>query len=339
MFNEEIKQKFISSKRPSGKMYTISTQDTIRTIFDMVQVYEHEYQVDFAQMNALQMQTTLDNIGGVRARTAEAIFYYLKEYVKWCAQNGMQTSEAINVVRVDAIEKFRSCMVSSPAHLKKCIDAAFPNPECNTIEYVYRALLWLAFIGFHDFEAIQIRESDVKLEDMLIVYPGRFEPYMIYSEALPDIRKVTNDLPDFLEPRGKNGVVKQREFGDRILRGKVTKKTPEQQLATTIPQMLSRAFKNAADKYTENGMDIPRDLSLNLSYSRVRLSGVFYRAYDLERMGCEPTFNDEVSREFQRKKAQDRYTIKEERTESKIQYEIRKNYLEDYARWKSAFSV
>lgn len=335
MYNESIKQEFISAYTTSA-----SNRKVVQRVFTSTEKYEAEYCTDFSQMDRVQMQRTLDEIVGIRTQSAESMFFVLKEYVKWCSRNGIRTSDAISDVRIDAIERVRSHRVANPGHLKLSLDTVFPHPELNSIEYIYRAMLWLAFMGFEDFEAIKVKESEVDLKNMLIHYAGSREPYMIYAEAVPDIREAC-DAMEFIEPRGKDGVKKQRASGDTILRGKVSKKSADEQLESTFRQTISRAFKVAIDSFEKNGIEIPRSLSLNLSYSRILLSGIMYRAYTREQIGIPPNamFAALVEKEVKRKMEAKEYTININRTENKIRTVLMKGYIDDYARWKCAFTT
>ena len=65
------------------------------------------------------------------------------------------------------------------------------------------------------------------------------------------------------------------------------------------------------------------------------MSGLFYRVYEMERAGISPNFSEAALRVMDGKT----YSLKgREKLEHK-QNRIEKDYMEDYERWKLAFSI
>ena len=73
---------------------------------------------------------------------------------------------------------------------------------------------------------------------------------------------------------------------------------------------------------------------LKLSYYRVWISGVFFRAYENEQMGIEPDFSTVVSKRVEGKT----YKLDSGRnTQDAKKRQLVHDYLEDYQRWKLAY--
>ena len=77
---------------------------------------------------------------------------------------------------------------------------------------------------------------------------------------------------------------------------------------------------------------------LHLSFYRVWMSGLFYRTYENERAGIRPSFS-EAAVDFMSGKE---YAINGVNKRIKISHKqnrIERDYMEDYQRWKLAFSI
>lgn len=336
MFHSEIKERFILEYSAS-----VNTKATLRWIFEAAEVFECRFNADIAQMEESPLQALMDEICGISSRSGETVFYLVQEYIRWCRRNRIfpSISDAIMKVRVGSVEKIRRYMVANPAHLLITLDAIFPNVDTNSIEYTYRSHLWMAFSGLLDHESIRVSHNYVDFGAMCIRCPWREEPYPIYQESLNDLRQACT-LTEFIEPRGANGVIKKRADGHLVVRGKVTRKTMEEYLRSTLRQSLVHAANVLQDAYRENQSDIPRLISYNISYRRVWLSGVFFRAYHYEQMGGDP---DEIFTSIVRyqmaSKGENHYTLGAKRTMQKIFYSNIIHFRKDYISWKSAFIV
>lgn len=340
MYNESVKQRFLSEYISGDVKRSKSTANVISRVFSAMEPIETECDLDFAQMDIRDMQRAFDEVSGIRRQSAETVYFILKQYIRWCTANGVDGRETFKKIQLDSVEKYRPTAVASPTHLKSALYAAFPHPELNEIEYIYRASLWLAFIGFDELSAITVRSSDIQFDTMQVERECEIDNPVIYAEAVPDLRKACT-LTQFIEPRGMNGVVKQREVGDFVLRGKVTNKSMIEFMTTTMRQTINRAFKTATDRYLKEYGEVPRNLSLALSHERVYRSGVCYRAYELERIGVDPIsmLDTKASLELSHKLALGEYTLTANRTPGKIQSVIRKRYISEYELWKCAFTV
>ncbi len=337
MYNEQIKNAFIAKYTKSAQTKTL-----LLHIFDRTMAVEEKYGVDFYAMNVEQAQEAFNCVSGIKVSGASTILMILKAYVRWCAANGYRASKAVQELRIDVYDKLRESYVASPRHLLYTLNAAFPNPEDNEIEYVYRSFLWLGFIGLQVCEAIRITPEDINLKELTLTCPivKPKEPpetpriFAIYPEAVPDLRKAV-ELKEFKEPRGKDGVKKPRASGNEILRGKESKRTLEEAIEATFRPTISRAFKAALDKYEKTGTAIPAELSLKITYKHVYLSGVFYRTYERERIGFPIRFDEIVLGERRNAKEP---SFSRNYTERKLLNILIRNMEQDYENWKSVFT-
>ncbi len=331
MYNEQVKLAFIEKYTTSEQ-----TRRLLLHIFDGTQDVEEKYGVDFYAMNEEQAQEAFNLVSGTKVNGASAILVILRSYVRWCVANGYPASKAIQKLRIDVHDKIRASYVGSPHHLELALDEAFPHPEDNEIEYIYRSFLWLGFMGLQVSEAIQVTDDELDFTGLHLYYPpGTEEPYAIYPEAVPDLKKA-KELSKFKEPRGKNGIEKQRAAGHEILRGKISDKTLAEAIELTFRPTISRAFKAAIDRYESRGEIVPTKLSLKLTFKHVYLSGIFYREYEHERIGIPPDFSKMVINE--RRNAKKVQAFSRNYTERKYLNALIDNMEQDYYNWKSVFS-
>lgn len=316
MYNEDLKKRFVRDYTGS-----LNTANVAATVFNAVEKYETEWNADLCTRSTEELQPVIDEIVGLRSRSKWMTLTILKEYVKWCiamkvpgACDGMLHIEAVG------LDKVRHQMVSSPLHLQRFMDSIFDSESDETIDNIYRCYFWMAYGGIDEDDTILIRNEDVDFSEMIIRYKTISVP--IYREALPAFRNAVN-LTSFVykHPNYSKTIRRDRVPGDTIMRGikAVTK-------AFTMRATLSKRNIKAVE---EGKTD------MQLSFYRVRMSGLFYRIYEMERAGIAPNFSDAALRVMDGKT----YSLKgREKIEHK-QNRIERDYMEDYQRWKLAFSI
>lgn len=347
MYNESVKRRFLSDYLlgSDGKMKkSRSTEHGLRRIFEAMESVEAECDCDFSNLPTTDMQRAFDTACGNRYVSAENAYYLLKIYIRWCQLHGIGSGEAFGNLALGSVEKARDTWVASPSHLKSILDLVFPEPDRNSIEYIYRATLWIAFIGFAEEEAAMVKATEIDLERMEIVSNFYKSPLRIFGEARADLY-YAKTLTEFIEPHGKHGVAKQRALGEELLRGKVTQKTMQEYLETTVRQLTNKAFKKAGDLREAASTPAEKqrfaNVSLALSYKRIYESGIFYRAYERERIGFDPLvdFRAKVALDVSRKVQNKEYTINAKRSEAKVRNRGVEVIENDYILWKCAFTV
>lgn len=305
MYNEKLKNRFIAGYGNSGK-----TKAVVRNILQAFEEYEEQWGADLCTRTVDELRLAIDATS--RLRTSSQLFQLqvLKDYSKWCvAMKVPGACDAMSQIQAVGIDKVREQMVSGPAHLQRYLDALFDDVTKQTVDIIYRSYLWLAFFGVSEEDAFKIRSEDVDLLTMTIRLPGG-EIYPVYREAgfTIHLAATLNDFayfhPHYIGDRRK------RADSDLILRG-VRSNGSALVMRTTISEQAAKAYRNGAT-------------TQKLSYSRVYLSGEFFRMYEDEQAGCEADFF-----EFAKKESPN--------LERSIMLRKANCYKQDYLRWKLAF--
>lgn len=316
MFNPEQKLEFIRNYTGS-----LNTSKVAQTIFTEVEKYETAWGADLCTRSTEELQPVVDAISGLRSSSKWMYITILKEYVKWCIAMGVPDAcDGMLHVNALGIDKVRRQMVASPMHLQRYLDAICDKETEETIDNVYRCYFWMAYGGVDEEDTVRVRRGDVDLSSMTIRYETVDVP--IYREAVRAFEMAVRlDSFRYLHPKYETRI--ERTPGDTILRGI---KAPHDQ-SVTIRHTIS---KRNARLIREGGID------LQLSFSRVRLSGIFYRTYERERIGIQPDFSYVASSDMEGKE----YTLSNKSPEETIECRrrvIEREYRIDYQRWKLAF--
>lgn len=315
MYNEDIKKKFIS-----GYTRSIHTAEAARTVFNAMEPYETVWGADLCTRSAEQLQPAIDNIMGLRSYSKWTALTALREYTKWCmlmklpgACDGMMHVDTLG------LEKIRKRMVASPFHLQKYFNEVFDAESEETIDNIYRCYLWLAYDGMSEEDALNVRSDDVDFQNMLISCNDIEIP--IRHEALPAFRNAATLKSFRYKHPNYKPVRRDRAAGDTIMRG-IKANTQVMTIRSTLSKRFSEAFK-------ENRTE------LQLSFYRIWLSGLFYRMYERERAGVQVNFSEIAVREM----AGRDYSLNGGGTLKQKENRKAKDYMEDYQRWKLAFSI
>ena len=316
MYNEEQKKRFIRDYTGS-----LSTANVAATIFNETEKYEESWGTDLCTKGVEELQPVVNEITGLRNKSQWMSLTILKEYVKWCL--AMKVPGACDgMLRIEAVglDKIKKQMVASPLHLQRYLDDIFDKEFEETIDNLYRCYFWMAYGGIDEEDTILIKTEDVDLSQMLIRYKTTSVP--IYREAIPAFKNAVT-LTNFLykHPNYTKPIRRDRVPGDTIMRGlKATTKTFT--MRTTISK---RNISAIEDGLTE----------LQLSFYRVRMSGLFYRTYEMERAGIPVTFSEAALRVMDGKT----YALSGREKIIHKQNRIERDYFDDYQRWKLAFSI
>lgn len=316
MYNEEQKKKFIRDYTGSLK-----TAKVAETLFNALEKYELKLGSDVCTFNAQDLQPIVDDVTGLRNKSRWMYTIIMREYVKWClamkvpgACDGMLHVESIG------LEKIKRQMVASPLHLQKYLDDVFDSESEETIDNIYRCYFWMAYGGIDEEDTILIKADDVDLQRMLIRYKTTSVP--IYREAIPAFKNVIT-LNSFLykHPNYSRSIWRDRVQGETILRG-VRSTTKTFTMRGTISKRNIEAIETGAT-------------DLQLSFYRIKMSGLFYRTYEMERAGFPITFSEAALRLMEGKT----YSLYGNEKLIHKQNRIEREYFEDYQRWKLAFSI
>lgn len=318
MYNDDRKTTFINSHsdKPSFRVLMQRT-------FSLLSESESKLQKDVCEFSKAELDSALKDVVGVRKNGASEVYKIVKYYRLWCKNTGISTSDddfSAGISDEALAENMQDKMVCSSKDLKVILDKVFKNCESNTIEYIYRCFLWMAFMGLRDTEAMNVVRNDVSFNTMEISYFGGC--YKIPQESAYDF-KMCCSMRNFEIPIGRGHKVVMRAPGDRILRG------GELTRISNVEKALSSLFRpTIAHKMSAAGIT-------PISYNRIRLSGIFSRAYEYEKESGESyDFAKETDNEYHFKTGKS-ITMT---TSSKVKAKIKKDFVTDYEIWKKAFS-
>lgn len=314
MYNEKLKADFI-------KHYTTSTLTSQRcvTVFNEVEPFENEWGADFCTKSADELRPVITKISGLRSRSSSLIISLLKEYVKWCVENGVDgANDGMLLITDVGLDKIKTQTISDPGHLQRYLDVICRPVEKQTTDDTIRCYFWLAYAGMKEEDILNVSIYDVDFDNMVVHYSKEDTDVVLYQEALPVFHNCV-ELKQFFYENTRYEMWRDRLPGDNLLRG-----IRSEFSIKSIRVVLSKAAKR--EESTTSGM--------KLSYNRVRLSGVFYRAYQDEMAGLPVDFRQYV--DFIRKGKE--YDLKSCRNtqDSKLRQLVRE-YEEDYRRWKAAW--
>lgn len=322
MYNEVQKKEFIRAKS-SG--FAPSTLRLIVLIFKKLSPLEEQWGGDVITQPAANIKTALDTVSGVRRKSSQLIFSFIKEYAKWAEQKGYPVNKELFDLEINNAEKIRQQMVPSPAGLLdimkrrtvvydgKEYTVGFDSPEKETTDVIYRTFLWLAFSGLKDTDAIHITVRNVSFKARIIVY--REHIYHMYEESVRDFEKACT-LERFLYEHANYTTFKDRAQGELILRGMRSERPDLSSIRPIITKKL--CVPSAQERF---------------SYNKIYLSGVFYRTYLAECEGTPPDFRSVIQNRMQGKQ----YTQSQTRTMNTITNRYVAELNDDYNEWKEVF--
>lgn len=305
MYNAERKNNFLAETRNSRKYG--------ESIFKTMAACEERHGKDLCLLPADILQEFINKNFGVSTRATERLITFLNLYCNWCKEKGFDVIGGTDGLEVQTAEKIRYMMVSSPKHLEIVLDKAFDAVEKETIDCLYRCFFWMAFAGIRDSNALEVKADEVDFDAFLINHDGK--SYELYREAVPAFRNACT-LTEFvhIHPGYKNNIKRARASGDYLIRG------------IKAPNFNLNAFRATVGKrFRERGIEV--------TYSRIRLSGIFYRAYEIERAGLQPDFSADVNERLTR--IDRNYSTNY--TREKVANGIERDLLSDYENWKKAF--
>lgn len=312
MYNDELKRRFINQYTKSDAMASNCVY-----LFNHFEKYELEWGADLCTQSTEKLQTAIDNLFGLRKQSSWARITILREYVKWCISEDIAgVCDGMLHIKDVGLNKVRMLSVASPAHLQQYLDKLFAPIEDKTTDCIYRCYLWLAYCGMPEDHVLNVTCGDVNFDNMSVRYYDDEIP--LYREAFSVFRVcATTDYFNHGTPGNPGYRQVSRVPGNELMRGVRT--MPD------VSAMKVKLAKRASDKFGKDGMRI--------SFERARLSGIFYRMYENERIGVPVDFSGVVADESQDKVYKNGTGSRGAVINRKI-----KAYEEDYARWKAAFS-
>lgn len=318
MYNEGRKIDFIKHKYK----FDSSSAKLAMATFEICAPFEEEWGADICTRSAEEIEPVANKLIGLRSQSRWPRFNILKSYVQWCQAIGVpDVCDGVFNVKFDELSKLRTQMVRNPAHLQKYLDEICEPESENTVDITYRCYYWMAYGGIDEDDIPKITVSDIDFGEKIIKY--RNTAVEIYRQAWPAFDKAIH-LTEF-RWRGRtdkdgNSLIRERSEGYAIVRG-ISGEPDKNVMRATLSR---RAKQRAELGLTE----------MRLSYSRVWMSGLFYRMYQEELATGIVDFSD-VARQFMDGKT---YSFEDDRMAIDAKRrKIQKNYMNDYQRWKAAF--
>lgn len=318
LYNPQKKEAFLNSCFQSG-----FSASKCRYLFSRLRPYEERWGTDVSAVDATQLKEALDAMAGPRLESQRATLCFLRLYVDWCRSSGdVSVSDAVSQIRlkdIDGAGKLRQTLPSCPAHLQQCLDEVFEPVSEHTVDVTYRCYFWLAYSGLSEEDAFCVCGGDLDFDTMAIRFGG--VEYPLYPQAEQALRVAAKFTSfKYRHPQYKaDFVIRDRAFGETLLRG--FRDRSEKAAAQSFRRMVTRAVKEAIEEGSA---------SVRLSYSRVWLSGLYWRSYEQETMADQPDFGEAADCILLRR--EDRNNLSDQRRLIAI-----RNYKADYKRWKTAW--
>jgi len=305
MFNGEQKEAFLVS-------YPKNNREEALGLLRLFSPYEETWGGDLVLQPIDRLQPAFDTIvKSIAAKKAKTLLAVLKSYREWYLSNNTVKGVCAGVLllKMDTLEKLRYSMVASPMNLKLILDEEFDAPEKETVDCVYRTMLWLAFIGVPYNTAPLIEVDEIDFYSMVIRH-GEQE-YIIPAEGIKELRKLC-ELDAFWVLRKNSEWKKQcrRAEGKQLLRGLGENPIVAEKISVALSR---RQLKTR----------------WSLGYESVLLSGLFYKKFELERLGSEVSFEEEIEHRLSMAESKS--------TPASNPRTIRWRYREKYKQWKMIF--
>lgn len=324
MYNAEIKEKFISDFSTAA-----STQNSARIMFNTVEKYEIQWGADICTRKKEELTEIVDQLFTSARNNSGTRMFMMRAYIKWCVKNNIDGA-CEDFLEFDFVgrKKIINQMVSSPRDLQDILDYVFVPLDRETNSCVFRCYFWLAFSGVNEDDAFHVRTSDIDFESKAVKFRGM--QYQIEDESIPAFKQCVelqrfriyrDNFPDgFIE--------KNRVDGDTLLRG-----TAGSLSSTSMRVEITKKMK-LPYAITEN--KAREETGVRLSYSRVSLSGFFFRVYRMEAQGIRPDFTSMAKLRVENKE----YKLDKGKNlpGAKVR-QLARDYLIDYENWKAAFDL
>ena len=318
MYNQKLKERFIwecANKSDSSRY-------EYETLFNRLEKYENEWGADFCTRNAEELQPVLEKICGIKKNSKWTRISILRKYVSWCIDNKVSGAcDGIFHVNISDTEQIKRYSVVNAKHLQSYLDILFDPEDKKTIDNIYRCYYWLAYGGMREEDISEVKRSDLDFESMMVRYEKRYTAVPIYREGVKAFHNCA-ELDSFAlqHPLYAKEVSRKRICGDELMRGSKSVLSVK-----VIRSRVSKASRENRDR-----------TSLQLSYRRVWLSGLFYRIWEQEVMGI-PVFFDDIAADDIEEREYEAETSKE-LIKNKIRIKANE-YKRDYNSWKAAWNL
>lgn len=309
MYNEELKSRFIKECCEDK-----SATNRAHRLFEAAEGFENNWGNDICTMPEDVLGEALQEITSARLGTQLADMSILKKYARWCLDNQVPSAcEGLLKNHEVGCDKLRTTMVDSPEQLQSYMDKAFPSINDCRVDNLCRGLYWLAYMGFEEKEAAEVRVEHVDLKNASIHFGGKLYP--IYREAIPTIRYLCS-ANSFIYDYKKYEAVIERDSGTQLLRGM---RSGSGVNTDSIGRLAARRLASISANPDEK---------IVLRYKSLRLSGIFYKMLDDERRTGDVNFGEYLKM----------YFSNTDQLAPKRRGRKEVELATDYQRWKAAFN-
>lgn len=330
LYNQNHKIAFIHSVSNSESYRNLCT-----IVFNLLEPYEVAWGADVCTKSTKELTPVLNQIMGVMRSGHVSKLTVLKKYFKYCIEVGYPgAGNGIDGVVISNVEKIKTEMVSGPIALQTYLDKVFVPESELTMSNIYRCFYWFSFSGINAEDIFRLKKENIDLIHAVAHLDGR--TYRLYTESYPAIyNAITIESFQYRHEHYQTTVYKDRFPGDLIMRGLMNRPGRTQNTDPSVMmQNMKTAIYIATSKATYRGERVPI-----LSISHTRLSGFFYRKYQLERVAGEPytelDFLD-IAEETMRESRSSKMTDSRMRAARK---RVAKSLFADYESWKEAFNI
>lgn len=315
MYNEKLKRQFIASYTKTESMIKLC-----ESVFNAFEESENKWDADLCTRSKEELQPVLSKVVGFRVRSKWTRLIILKDYVRWCIGMNIQGAcgDMLDITNV-GLEKVRIQTIPNPKSLQNYLNVLFAPEDEKTTDNIYRCYYWLAYAGMDENDIMKVKCSDIDFENMVVNYDRRLTTIPIYPESIKCLRYCAElDSFRFIHPNYIEAKWRPRVSGNLLIRGVKT-----QGSLSSIRVEMSKRAKDKEDK-----------TNFKLSYFRVWISGVFYRAHQGELAGEKADFADITAAQMEGKT----YKLDSGRNTLAAKHrQLTRDYEEDYERWKLAW--
>jgi len=292
MYNTELKECFIQDFSAS-----IASRQRALVFFNAIERYEEEMCADIVTMKEDDALWVLESATlGFRSASLIQPLMVFRKYCEWCLSHNIPgATDALLKIspQYPAVEKMASHTVKNPTHLERVMDEVFDPVSSNGLDNLLRAYLWLAYSGVREDAAELLTAENVDLENGCLRVDGK--EYPLYIEAYPVfafckksklITRLRNHGNQH-DPGHTEMEIVQRGEGDLLLRN-------------TSPLVTVKGLRSRTAIKTRAAKSDGLTKSSALTYGRLLLSGIYYRAHEREIAGIDMGFGEVIR---QRKEA------------------------------------
>lgn len=280
MYNGALKQRFIEECYKNGAKKTI---ETISSMVKRIGELEDVYRMEASNWTPDIVREAIYRATSGRYGSKSAYIQVLRKYFKWCKEIGVdgvqEWDDSITATQIESSRKGGSNFIKSPQALQDILNKVCEPIERDTIDNIIRAYFWLAYGGVGEGDAMTLTSRQLNFPER-IINCGNYDAY-IYEEGVEALKK-SSQMKEFKrdgmsKAGNKVTFVRERLPGDYLLRT----------YDGDCPEI--RNFRGKVMRICKRYRDTTQE-NVSLTYTRVYLSGLFYRMRKRELQGVDINF-------------------------------------------------